>query len=49
MLFGILKKVFQTFKTILENVNKAILKEVENFTMKIKINYQINELYSMKK
>ena len=33
----------------MENVNHVILKEVQNDTMKIKIKYQINKKYIMKK
>ena len=37
------------FTTNIENVNSVILKEVQDVTMKTNKNYQINEIYIMKK
>ena len=44
-----LKKVLIIFTTNIENVNHVILKEVQNVTLKIKIKYQMNINYIMKK
>ena len=44
-----IEKVLIIFTTNTENVNHVILKEVQNDTMKIKIKYQINIKYIMKK
>ena len=49
VLFAKLKKVLIIFTTNIENVNSVIIKEVQDVTMKTKINYQINENYIMKK
>ena len=44
-----IKKVLIIFTTNIENVNSVISNEVRNVTMRIKINYQINENYITKK
>ena len=43
-----IEKNTDIFTANIENVNSVILKEVRNVTMRIKINYQINENYIMK-
>ena len=49
MLFAKLKKVLIIFTKNIQNVNSVIIKEVQDVTMKTKINYQMNENYIMKK
>ena len=44
-----IEKVLIFLTTNIENVNSVILKEVQDVTIKTKINYQINENYIMKK
>ena len=48
-MFVILKKVLIIFTINIENVNHVILKEVQDGILKIKIKYQININYIMKK
>ena len=44
-----IEKSIDNFITNIENVNSVTLKEVQNVTMIIEIQYQINEKFLMKK